>query len=132
MIENYALKVVCLGVRSIRGGWLILIVNLMESRIAWEKALWACLWGITLITLTNEGRLGHCGWHRCLTRMLDCIKRKSTSCSMHSSMSGFQSWPPGSNSGHLGFSCERLQLWATKSPFSLEHSNRGDKTQFCY
>lgn len=101
--------------------------NLMGSRITWEKGLWACLWGITLITLTDVGRLDHCGWHRCLTRTLDCIKRKSTSCSMHSRMSGFQSWPPGSNSGHLGFSWERLQLRATMSPFSLEYSNGGTK-----
>lgn len=76
MVESYALKVVCLGVRSIKGGWLILIVNLMESKITWEKALWTCLWRITLIILIDEGRLGHCGWHHCLTRTLYCIKRK--------------------------------------------------------
>ncbi|KAM7336394.1 hypothetical protein ACRRTK_004887 [Alexandromys fortis] len=53
--------------------WFVLFVNLTESRITWEKGLWACLGGIVLITLIEVRGLSHCDWHRSLAGILDWI-----------------------------------------------------------
>lgn len=56
----------------IRRPLLVLIVNLMDSRITKEMGPWACLWGIILITLIELGRPGNNnnGWHQSLAGIL--------------------------------------------------------------
>lgn len=49
------------------------IVNLTGSRDTWAQGLWACLWGIILISLSEVRRPAHRGRHHSLAEILGCV-----------------------------------------------------------
>lgn len=57
-------------------GRLLLIVNLIESRVTVEMGLSEYLLGIILITLVEMGSSAHCGFHHTLAGILDSIDKQ--------------------------------------------------------
>lgn len=55
-----------------------IIFNWEESGITWETGLWTCLWGITLIALTELGGHALCGWRHSPIGTLDCVSGERT------------------------------------------------------
>lgn len=88
-------------------------VSWEDSGITWETGLWTCLWGITLIMLTELGGHAPCGCRHSPTKTLDCVSgEKTLNSSLRSLLSSL-------SASLLWIHCDRLlQVPAALTPLS--------------